>query len=236
MTIEANILDTVNTKLRVLQTESAIPKVDIVGNEANSRKLFSGMVPIGIVTPKPAEHVVYADLPFSSEHRAWFQELRAAGELHAANSPGDDRAWGPWLLLCDLGDSDSAYRLKARFRTAVKKAAIAGGGPYRVNRLDWWISKLACGEPLPSIQGLIERSVEFCEKLETNGIELGRAARKPGAEGGLYRDRYPCEWGQALRALRWATPLLFESQDRVRLLDRAHLGWIQVLPQFPCKT
>jgi hypothetical protein len=137
-----------------------------------------------------------SDQPFSSEHRARFRELRAVGELTAVNVHNENLACGPWLIDCDLGDSDAANRLEARFRVAVRKAAFAAGAPYRVNRLDWWISKLAGGKPLPFIQGLIERSAEFCEELETNGLELGLAPRKPGAEGGLYRDRYLCDCGE----------------------------------------
>jgi hypothetical protein len=136
------------------------------------------------------------DQPFYSEHRARFRELRAVGELIAVNVHNENLACGPWLIDCDLGDSDAADRLEARFRVAVRKAAFAAGAPYRVNRLDWWISKLAGGKPLPFIQGLIERSAEFCEELETNGLELGLAPRKPGAEGGLYRDRYLCDCGE----------------------------------------
>jgi hypothetical protein len=65
-----------------------------------------------------------------------------------------------------------------------------------VNRLDWWIGKLTHGEPRAYIQGLIQRSVEYCEELETRAIELGRASIRPESVGGLYRDRYPCDWGE----------------------------------------
>ena len=55
---------------------------------------------------------------------------------------------------------------------------MAVGAPYRVNLLDWWISKLARGRPMGSIQGLIQRSSEYCEELETAALELGLSAHK----------------------------------------------------------
>ena len=137
-----------------------------------------------------------SDLPFSSEHKARFQELRAIGELYAVNSHNENLEFGPWHLTCDLTDSDTAYRLNARFRAAVQKAAMAAGAPYRVTRLDWWIGKLTHGKPLGFIQDLIQRSAEYFEELETRGIELGRASTKPHGVGGLYRDRYPCDSGE----------------------------------------
>ena len=103
---------------------------------------------------------------------------------------------GPWLLGCDLTDPDTAHRLKARFRAAAQKTALAAGAPYRVNRLDWWISKLTHGNPLPFIQDLIQRSAGCCEELETRALELGGGSTTPDGVGGLYRDRYPCDWGE----------------------------------------
>jgi hypothetical protein len=73
---------------------------------------------------------------------------------------------------------------------------MAVGAPCRVNLLDWWISKLTRGRPMGSIQGLIQRSVEYCEELETARLELGLAPTRPAGVGGLYRDRYPCDWGE----------------------------------------
>jgi hypothetical protein len=72
-----------------------------------------------------------SDLPFSSEHKALFQELRAVGELHAINLHNQNLDFGPWQLGCDLTDVNTANRLKARFRVAVRKAAMAVGAPYR---------------------------------------------------------------------------------------------------------
>ena len=46
---------------------------------------------------------------------------------------------GPWLLGCDLTDSDTAYRLKTRFRAAAQKAALAAGavrGVVRCKRIE----------------------------------------------------------------------------------------------------
>ena len=108
-----------------------------------------------------------SDLPFSSGYKARFEELLEVGELHAINLHNQNLDFGPWQLGCDLTDSDNANRLKARFRAAVRKAAMAVGAPYRMNLLDWWISKLARGGPMGCIQGLIQRSAEYCEELET---------------------------------------------------------------------
>ena len=130
-----------------------------------------------------------SDLPFSSEHKARFQELRTIGELCAVNGHSENLEFGPWHVICDLTDSDTAFRLNARFRAAAQKAAMAAGAPCRVNRRNWWIGKLTHGKPLGFIQDLIQRSAEYCEELETRGIELGRAPTKPDVVGGLYRDR-----------------------------------------------
>ena len=102
-----------------------------------------------------------SDLPFSSEHKARFQELRAIGELFAVNIDSKNLEFGPWLVSCDLADSDTAFRLNARFRAAAQKAVMAAGAPCRVNRLDWWIGKLTHGKPLGFIQDLIQRSAEY---------------------------------------------------------------------------
>jgi hypothetical protein len=137
-----------------------------------------------------------SDLPFSSEHKARFQELRAIGELSAINCHNERLEFGPWYLSCRLTDSDTEHRLMTRFRAAAKKAAMAAGAPYRVTRLDWWIGKLTDGKPLGILQDLIQRSAEYCEELETRALELGRASAKPGGVGGLYRDRYTCDSGE----------------------------------------
>jgi hypothetical protein len=121
--------------------------------------------------------------------------MLAVGELHAINLHNQNLDFGPWQLGCDRTDFDTANRLKAGFRAAARYAAMAVGAPYRVNLLDWWISKLARGRPMGSIQGLIQRSVEYCEELETTTLELGLAPTRPAGAGGLYRDRYPCDWG-----------------------------------------
>jgi hypothetical protein len=136
-----------------------------------------------------------SDSPFSREHKTQFQELLAVGELHAHNINAEYLDFGPWHLGCDLTDSDAANRLKARFRAAARKAAMAAGAPYRVNLLDWWIGKLAHRKPMAFIQGLIRRSAEYCEELETRALELGRPLVPDGPRL-LYRDRYPCDWGE----------------------------------------
>src|ERR1017187_4582956 len=89
-----------------------------------------------------------SDLPFSSEHKARFQELRTIGELCAVNGHSENLEFGPWHVICDLTDSDTAFRLNARFRAAAQKAAMAAGAPCRVNRRNWWIGKLTHGKPL----------------------------------------------------------------------------------------
>jgi hypothetical protein len=57
-----------------------------------------------------------------------------------------------------------------------------------VNRLDWWICKLARGKRRPYIKGLIQRSIEYCEELEGKASELGRLTHEVS---GLRRDSYP---------------------------------------------
>jgi hypothetical protein len=136
-----------------------------------------------------------SDLLFSSEHKARFIELRASGEMFALNMHDENLSTGPWHVDCRLSDSDAAGRLKARFRAAIKKVALAAGAPGRVNRIDWWISKLTRGKQVQRLDDLIQRSAEFCEELEANAFELGRTAAK-STELGLYRDRYPCDWGE----------------------------------------
>jgi hypothetical protein len=140
-------------------------------------------------------HRKMSDSPFSREHRTQFQELLAVGELHAQNINAEYLDFGPWHLGCDLTDSDAADRLKARFRAAARKAAMAAGAPYRVNLLDWWIGRLAHRKPMVFIQGLIRRSAEYCEEMETRALELGRPLVPDGPRL-LYRDRYPCDWGE----------------------------------------
>ena len=117
-----------------------------------------------------------SDSPFSSDHRARFQELRTVGELYALNSSEQRDEFGPWHVSGRLAGPDETERRIARFRTAVRRAAMAGGAPYRVDLLNWWISKLARGKRLMSIEGLIQRSVEYCEELEASVAELGRGS------------------------------------------------------------
>lgn len=128
---------------------------------------------------------------FSEQHKALFQELLASGlELHATNFHLENLDSGPWSVSCNRGDSDSAARLVARFRAAVRKAASAAGAPYRVNLMDWWIGKLARGKRLPYIEGLIQRSAEYCEELESNASELRPLVQDTNAAPGLRRDWY----------------------------------------------
>jgi hypothetical protein len=134
------------------------------------------------------------DPQFSGQHKAEFRELLAAGiELYAINSHPSQLDFGPWSVCCDQKDPDTKSRIKARFRAAARKAAIAAGAPYRTNLLDWWVSKLARGRRLPFIQGLIQRSVEQSEEMESNAAELRAVIDESNTPLGLRRDRYPCE-------------------------------------------
>jgi hypothetical protein len=134
------------------------------------------------------------DWEFSGHHKAQFQELLATGlELHAINIHEESLDFGPWKVLCDRGDPDTALRLKTRFRAAARKAASATSAPCRVNLLDWWISKLVRGQKRAYIQGLIQRSAEYCEELESNALELRPLVQEMEVAPGLRRDRYPFE-------------------------------------------
>src|SRR5690348_14941039 len=113
------------------------------------------------VPPWPIERP--ENVPFSSRHKARFQELREIGELYAINVHDERPDLGLWRVKSDIRDSDLVGRLRRRFQAAVRRAAIDGGAPYRVNLVDWWISQLALGRALHFIQGLMERSIEFCE-------------------------------------------------------------------------
>ena len=131
---------------------------------------------------------------FSGQHKAEFRDLLAMGiELHANNLHLQKQDFGPWTVRCDDGDSQTKVRLKARFRAAARKAASTAGAPYRVNLLDWWISKLARGQRRPYLEGLIQLSIEYCEELESNAFELRPLIQENSAAPGLNRDRYPCD-------------------------------------------
>jgi hypothetical protein len=145
------------------------------------------------LSPTPSGRI--AESQFSGQHKAQFGELLAMGvELHALNRHREKLDFGPWSVGCDQGDSDTRVRIRARFRAAARKAAIAAGAPFRVNLLDWWISRLARGQRLPFIQGLIQRSVEYCEELESNALELSPLVDEEKRLPGLCRDRYPCDF------------------------------------------
>ena len=130
---------------------------------------------------------------FSAEHREQLRELRKIGELNAINLSLEQLTFGPWVLGCDIGDHDTADRLKGRFLAAARKAAFAAGAPPRANLLDWWISKLA-RENRPYLQNLIQRSIEFCEELEAASLEVGWKLRKSNSPPGLRRDQYPTDF------------------------------------------
>ena len=64
------------------------------------------------------------------------------------NGHDENLEFGPWHRSCERPDSDTARRLKARFRNAEsRKAAMTAAAPYRVNLIDWWISRLVRGAP-----------------------------------------------------------------------------------------
>jgi hypothetical protein len=127
---------------------------------------------------------------FPVEHRAQFHELLRTGELHATNRSDELLDFGPWWVEAHQGDPDSSTRLKSRFRAAVRKAAIAAGAPHRINLQDWWISRLARGEEHFRIEGLIQRSIELCEELESEAIESRPTPAESAWQPGLRRDRY----------------------------------------------
>lgn len=131
---------------------------------------------------------------FSTEYKRQFQELLAQGiELHAINQHPERLPFGPWSIACDRGDGDTRTHLKARFRVHARKAAIEAGAPRRAHVLNWWVSQLAKGQRLPYIQGLIRRSIDYCEDLESNAAELKPIVGGERPVVGLNRDRYPCE-------------------------------------------
>jgi hypothetical protein len=112
-----------------------------------------------------------AESQFSERHKAEFRDLLASGvELHALNSSDSNLDFGPWRVYCTPEvDSHSEARIKARFRAAARKAAIAAGAPSRANLLDWWISRLARALPDPKAEfafwdervwGSFSRSIE----------------------------------------------------------------------------
>lgn len=134
-----------------------------------------------------------ADLQFSSEHKAQFGALLQVGELHAINGHPENLDFGPWQVGSHISDFDSFVRLRSRFRAAARKAAMAAGAPHRANLQDWWIAKLARGEKVPSITGLLQRSVELCEEFESKYLELPPPPEDARGPRGLSRDRYPCD-------------------------------------------
>jgi hypothetical protein len=132
-----------------------------------------------------------ADPQFSGEHRAQFKQLLAIGEVYALNFHPEHLPFGPWALGSDnLGDEDASERLQTRFQAAVRKAAIPAGAPARVGLLDWWICRLAGRKKRFRLEGLIHRSIERCEDLESKSAELRLASPALGIEAGLRRDRY----------------------------------------------
>jgi hypothetical protein len=93
-------------------------------------------------------------------------------------------------LGSDIRGDDAAERLEDRFHTAARNAAIAAGAPARVNLLDWWICRLSRRKKRPRLDGLIQRSIERCEDLESKSAERRLASPALGIEAGLRRDRY----------------------------------------------
>ena len=120
---------------------------------------------------EPRPNFAPSRLEFTPQHRADFQELLATGvNLYALNSGVEKSDFGPWTLMCEQGDTETKAQLMMRFRATVRKAAIAAGAPRRAHLVNWWIRKLALGPKLPYIQGLINRSIEYCQELESNAL------------------------------------------------------------------
>lgn len=131
---------------------------------------------------------------FTTDHKREFSELLAGGiELHAINCHPDKLPFGPWTIVCDRGDAATKARLKSQFRAAARKAAIAAGAPRRAHVLNWWVGELAGSQNLPFMQGLIQRSIDYCVELETNAAELAPIVGGENMTLGLSRDRYPCD-------------------------------------------
>ena len=93
------------------------------------------------------------------------------------------------------------------------------------------------GKLLAFIQDLNQRSAEYCEELETRALELGRVPTKPEGVGGLYRDRYPCDWGEFYVLYRgpprsfsdpktefeyWTEHIWSEFNEEIAKLDQIH--------------
>jgi hypothetical protein len=136
--------------------------------------------------------------PRFSEYRSVLEKLLEMGDLTAINTRGDGRDCGPWLVIGDPPDSDIAERLSRSFRSVVRKAAMAAGAPHRVALLDWWICKLTRGMKQSSISKIIQKSVDYCNELEDDAVELGSAV-EPKSLPGLHRDKYP----RLFPALNW---------------------------------
>jgi hypothetical protein len=134
------------------------------------------------------------DSPFSREHRARFQELRAVGEVFALNLHPEYLGFGPWCLGSDIRGDNAAERLQARYRAAVRKAAISAGAPARIILLDWWICRLAGSVQQFQVEALIQRSLELCEEFEAKSFELGTPLQTTEIQADLRRDLYPIDF------------------------------------------
>src|SRR4051812_33699613 len=124
---------------------------------------------------------------FPSQHRRRFQKLLKVGEVYALNLNAQALPAGPWVLGSNPRSGDEAERLEDRFDAFVRKAAMAGGAPPRVNLLDWWIELLARREKRFGMEGLIQRSIELCETLESNSAEIPLDTYEQRIEAGLRR-------------------------------------------------
>src|SRR5690349_14595386 len=109
---------------------------------------------------------------FPAAHRERFQELRKTGEVCAQNLHPECLPVGPWSPWSPVRDDDQADRLRARFQAAVQNAARAAGAPARVNLVNWWIGRLAGKRRRSGLEGLVQRSIELCELLESKSAEL----------------------------------------------------------------
>lgn len=158
------------------------------------RRMFTWLDRFPLNQQTLSTNIAVRRLEFSPQHRADFQELLAMGvNVYSLNSGIEKSDFGPWTLMCEQGDAETKTRLIRRFRAVVRKAAINAGAPHRAHLVNWWIRKLARGRGLPYIQGLIERSIEFCQELESNSLESRPIVDEEDARPGLSRDRYPCD-------------------------------------------
>jgi hypothetical protein len=133
------------------------------------------------------------DSPFSANHRSRFSQLLRDGEVYALNFHPEHLSIGPWSIVSSLPDTEAAERLQNRFRNAARMAALSAGAPPRVSLCDWWVNRLVGDQKVLRLQNLVQKSVELCQELEDNSVELGAPIVHHDVVAGLHRDLYPID-------------------------------------------